>query len=218
MRSKRLHKPWVKADWVELGSDYGAWPVIPSRLPERPLVYSFGVGEDASFDLGIIDKFGATVHAFDPTPRSSAWVARQSLPAQFVFHPVGIGGEDGTAEFYPPEREEHVSFSNAPSARQTGAPIVAEICTLETLMGRLGHDKVDVLKMDIEGFEYGVIQGLAESGIRPDHLLVEFHHGMYQATEQHTLDAVKTLRNLGYGLFFVSDIGLEYGFIRDPEH
>jgi hypothetical protein len=96
--------------------------VIPARLPERPLVYSFGVGEDATFDLGVIEKFGATVHAFDPTPRSSAWVERQSLPSQFIFHPVGIGGEDGTAEFYPPERDEHVSFSNAPSARQTALP------------------------------------------------------------------------------------------------
>jgi hypothetical protein len=71
--------------------------------------------------------------------------------------------------------------------------------------------------MDIEGFEYGVIRGLGASGIRPDHLLVEFHHGMYQSTEQDTFEAVETLKSLGYGLFFVSDVGLEYGFIRESE-
>jgi FkbM family methyltransferase len=214
LRSRRLHEPDINANWVELGSDYGGWPVIPTRLPHQPLVYAFGVGEDISFDLAIIRKLGATVHAFDPTPRSQEWVGGQSdLPDQFNFHPIGVGGSDGTAEFFPPAKENHVSFSNAPTDQQNGPPIVAEICTVETLQRRLGHRRIDVLKMDVEGFEYDVIRSLERADVRPGHLLVEFHHGMYRATDEDTLDAVARLRRLGYRLFFVSDTGREYGFV-----
>jgi FkbM family methyltransferase len=214
IRSNRLHAPEIRADWVELGSDYGGWPVIPSRLPERPLVYSFGVGDDISFDLAMIGRYSAQVHAFDPTPRSQRWVAGQTLPETFHFHSLGIGGRDGTAEFFPPVEDGHVSFSNAPSAAQTGTPVSAEILSLGTIMARRGHDRIDVLKMDIEGFEYEVIEDIAKGDIRPGHVLVEFHHGMYRSTDRDTLDAVSTLRAAGYRLFFVSDTGREYGFIR----
>ncbi|GIS18490.1 MAG: hypothetical protein CM15mP120_04060 [Pseudomonadota bacterium] len=44
-------------------------------------------------------------------------------------------------------------------------------------MRDLGHDHLDVLKMDIEGAEYAVLDDMLQSNILPDQLLVEFHHG-----------------------------------------
>lgn len=214
IRSTRLHSPEVRADWVELGSDYGGWPVVPARLPVNPLVYSFGVGDDISFDLAMIGRFGAVVHAFDPTPRSGQWIAGQTLPEAFHFHPLGIGGRDGSAEFFPPVEDGHVSFSNAPSAAQTGTPVVAEILSLGTIMARLGHQAIDVLKMDVEGFEYDAIEAIAAGAVRPGHVLVEFHHGMYRASDEDTRAAVARLAAAGYRLFFVSDTGREYGFVH----
>jgi FkbM family methyltransferase len=214
LRSRRLHKPELQARWIELGSDYGGWPVVPDRLPPRPLVYSFGVGEDVSFDLEMVRRYAATIHAFDPTPRSREWVSEQrDLPEAFHFHPVGIGGTDGKAKFFPPVQQGHVSYSNAPSEQQGGDPIEAEICTLQTLQRRLGHPQIDVLKMDVEGFEYDVIRSLGNEDTRPGHILVEFHHGMYRATARDTIDAVAHLQALGYRIFFVSDTGREYGFV-----
>ena len=150
---------------------------------------------------------------FDP-PRAQAWIAGRELPGAFHFHPIGIGGRDGTAAFYPPAGEGHVSFSSAPAANQSGAPVHAPIRRLATLMADLGHQGVDVLKMDIEGFEYEVIADLVASSVRPLFVLVEFHHGMYQAKDQDTLGAVAALRAEGYGLFYVSATGCEYGFVR----
>ena len=45
------------------------------------------------------------------------------------------------------------------------------------MMRDLGHDHLDVLKMDIEGAEYAVLDDMLQSDILPDQLLVEFHHG-----------------------------------------
>jgi len=41
-------------------------------------------------------------------------------------------------------------------------------------MNRQGDDSSDLLKIDIEGAEYGVIQDMTSSGLLPRFLLVEF--------------------------------------------
>ena len=47
---------------------------IHPGIPALMLIgHSGGVGEDASFDLGIIERFGCSVFAFDPTPRAIAF-------------------------------------------------------------------------------------------------------------------------------------------------
>src|SRR5262245_56805324 len=93
-----------------LGSEYGGWCVCPDPLDERSIVYSFGVGQDISWDLAMIERFGMTVHAFDPTPKSIEWIRQQKLPPHFVFHEYGIADYDGTAHFVLP-RADFVSFS-----------------------------------------------------------------------------------------------------------
>ena len=59
------------------GSGYGGWDVIIDSLSQNSVVYSFGVGEDASFDIDLIKEFGLKVFAFDPTPKSIKWVKDQ---------------------------------------------------------------------------------------------------------------------------------------------
>jgi hypothetical protein len=41
-------------------------------------------------------------------------------------------------------------------------------------MGRLGHDRIDVLKMDIEGAEGPVLDALVASNLRPKVICVEY--------------------------------------------
>ena len=150
LRFRRLHRPGVKVDYRLLGTDYGGWPVIPALLPSRPLVYSFGIGEDISFDRAVIEEHGAEVHAFDPTPRSLRWIEAQTLPDRFHFHALGIGPRDETAAFFPPADEGHVSFSNAPAADQSTTPVHAAVRRLATIMADLSHDRLDI-EEDREG-------------------------------------------------------------------
>jgi hypothetical protein len=80
----------------------------------------------------------------------------------------------------------------------------------------LGHAKIDVLKLDIEGFEYEVLPDVLHSGIHPKVLAVEFHHRMYGYEDASTIAAVNTLRDAGFKLFFVAKTGREYSFIYNP--
>lgn len=209
-----LHHPEYTCAHEVLGTEYGGWPVVDGTVGPDSIVYSVGLGEDISFDLALIEKCAPLVWGFDPTPKSRSWIEAQSLPPQFHFQPVGVGARDGEMTFYPPANEHYVSFSAAPGEGQTRAPITAPVERIATIALRLGHDHIDVLKMDIEGFEYDVLDDLLAGPLRPALLLVEFHHGMYGIANARTRRAVDQLRATGYRLFYVSSTGHEYGFIR----
>ena len=209
-----LHRPEATRSYQVLGSDYGGWPVIDRSLTPGSRVLSFGVGEDISFDLAVIDRFGCRVDAFDPTPKSRDWVGHQSLPPQFRFHPVGLSDRTEILRFAAPENPGHVSFS-ATAKRHDAAAVELPVRALREIVQEIGIVHVDLLKMDIEGSEYAAITDIVENGPLPDQLCVEFHHGMHDCAPQQTLAAVAQLQSVGYRLYHVSEGGREYAFVRD---
>lgn len=198
-----------------LGNDGARWSFCPNGLGPSSIIYSFGVGEEISFDLELIRRFGACVHAFDPTPRSIQWLARQSLPDGFLFHPYGVADFDGHAKFLPPVNPMHVSHTLLGS--QTPWPAIeVPVRRLSSILRDLGHERVDLLKMDIEGAEYAVLKDMLASGIRVNQLLVEFHHRWPEVGIEKTRQATHDLNSAGYRIFDVSPNGEEYGFLRFP--
>jgi FkbM family methyltransferase len=210
-----LHCPTTSLSYVVLGSEYGAWPLPPSMVGPDTTIFSFGIGEDISFDLGAIREFGCKVFGFDPTPKCLGWIEAQDLLTGFTFFPVGVGGLDGDAEFHPPAVDGNASYSRAPKAHSASTETIkAPILRLETIISRYSLPVPDVLKMDIEGFEYEVLVDLLSSQLRPSLVLVEFHHGIYSGIgPDKTNLAVDHLCAAGYALFYVSRGGHEYGFV-----
>jgi FkbM family methyltransferase len=169
-----------------------------------------GVGFDISFDLQLINRFGTVVQAFDPGDNVAAFVAAQELPEEFVFHKYGLGTSDGTSSF---TASDDGAFYLIPDSQSGDDPIMLPTKSLPTIMKELGNGKIDLLKMDIEGFEYPVIKHMLSNAIYPECILVEFHHYQKKATDL-TREAVKLLRDAGYSIFWISDLGAEYASIR----
>ncbi|MGB6901006.1 MAG: FkbM family methyltransferase [Candidatus Acidiferrum sp.] len=187
----------LKRRMERLGSDYGGYFLDASTVQRDSIVYSLGIGEDISFDLSLIERFGVNVEAFDPTPKVARWLAAQSLPSQFHFHPVGIAGHDGEETFHCPSREDWVSHSVIP-ARQFGRESVRlPVTRLSTAMQLLKHDQIDILKMDIEGAEYAVIDEMVREKISIRQLLIEFHHRLSSLGTDKTRKALTLLEERG---------------------
>jgi hypothetical protein len=91
--------------------------------------------------------------------------------------------------------------------------VVAQVADLRTIMQRLNHSRIDVLKMDVEGAEYAVIDNLPEQGSLPQQLMIEFHHGMYGYKPSDTRKALVTLNKLGYRRYYISETGRELAFL-----
>lgn len=196
-----------------LGSAYGGWTIMQGTIGPSSVVYSVGVGADASFDIALIERFGARVHAFDPTPQSIDWVARQGFPAAFVMHPYGLADLDGTVTFNPPENPQHVSHTMLERPTTSARAITVPVKRLATIMAELGHLHVDLLKMDVEGAEYAVIDDILASPVRPTQWLVEFHHRFPGVGIARSKAAIAALRSAGYRLFAVSATGEEFSFV-----
>lgn len=215
VRAIRRQELWqgaqIKCQRVKLGKEGACWRVCPQELRASSVAYSFGVGEDISFDLALIERFGLRVQAFDPTPRSIEWLRSQTLPPEFVFHAYGVASFDGSCAFLPPENPAHVSHSivGRPASRPA---IEVAVHRLGTIMKMLGHEHIDLLKMDIEGAEYEVLADMLTCGIPVKQVLVEFHHRWPQIGVERTKQSIRALNKAGYRIFSVSPSGEEYGF------
>ncbi len=219
VRAIRRQELWqgaqIKCQRMKLGKEGACWCVCPRDLSASSVVYSIGVGEDVSFDLALIKRFGLQVHAFDPTPRSIEWLQKQIVPPEFVFHTYGVAGFDGNCAFLPPENPAHVSHTMVPR-ESLRPPIEVPVHRLGTILKMLGHEQIDLLKMDIEGAEYGVLADMLTCGIPVKQLLVEFHHRWPHIGIEKTKQAIHTLNGAGYRIFSVSPSGEEYGFLMLP--
>lgn len=196
----------------------GGWRFHPGGLGERSIVWSLGIGDDVEFDAALIGEFGLQVHAFDPTPSTGEWLLAHPQPPNFHYHPWAVTAADGTLTLYPRIRKNGsrsaVMYTMVADGVSRNDGIDVPALSLASIASTLGHARLDLLKMDIEGAEYGVLDTLPDLAVQPQQLLVEFHHRFAGIGPARTVDAVEALRRLGYRLFAISDTGRELSFLR----
>ncbi len=203
----------VAVDTVETAD----WTYIGDRLGPESIVYSLGVGDSIDFDLELIRRFGLTVYAFDPTPWAMEWVDSIETPAAFVFKPWAAAAEDGSLRLYRRVnrrgKRAEVMWTADENAGDPDDYMDAPAYTLPTVMEKLGHRKVDLLKMDVEGAEFQILDGLKTAQHLPVQLLVEFHHRFPGIGKQRAAESIRMLQGLGYRIFGISETGREVGFV-----
>ena len=221
---------------VRLGTEYGGWSVPVEGIGPGDTVVSAGAGEDISFDIEVAKKFKPRIVIVDPTPRArkhyeettklirngdaapinnnpdELYAAEADDLDLISFSPVGLWDKDTTVRFFPPANEAHVSHS-IDNMHETEGGFDAECVTLDTLMERESFDDISVLKMDIEGAEFAVIDYMLGHSIKPRYLMIEFHPGKDEQEKVHrtrTNEYVDKLGRVGYSL--VENRGWDYVF------
>lgn len=211
--------------YQRLGTRYGGWWIDTRAMAPQPLLIDCGLGEDISFPVAFLKRFaGARVIGVDPNPRSLAY-CRAHCPAGMEILPNALWTRAGeTLAFHLPRSQDHlpqgadgVSGSLDPSHEyvEGGQRIETETVDLDSLLAHAGRTDCDVLKLDIEGAEYALLDALIASGrIRAAHqVLVEFHHGV---TGHSLADTHRIVTRLGAsGLRLMHLEGRNYIFRRE---
>ena len=181
------------------GNSDGGWNIVAGSLSRDSVVVDVGLGEDASFSESIIRKYGCLVHGFDPTPRAIQYV--QSLGNEHLrLFELGLGAAAGAAPFFLPNNSAHVSGSVSRERHLGRQCITVQLVTIGQIFELLGCERIHLLKLDIEGTEYDVIQApeFHEHASAIDQLCVEFHHRWEGRGKASTETAVNVLRSLGF--------------------
>lgn len=195
-------EPEIYCNNLCLGSN-GGITICPDNIDESSVVYSFGVGEDITFDLSMIERYGVDVFAFDPTPRSKEYIEKLDLPKKFHFFDYGIYNCDALIPLHPPKNPKRGCLSVIQKTRKS-KPLNIPMKRLRTIVDELGHESIDILKMDIEASEFKVIPDVADfirEGFQIKQMVIEFHHRDKGLTFNDTIDMLSVINELGYKIF-----------------
>jgi len=155
-----------------IGDQDSGWVMHTRPLPW--VCYCAGVGKGMSFELELAKIASQPVLVFDPSPTGIATVETldKGDAGNLRFFPVGLAADAGIVQFSLPKDPGEGSYS---IAREGTEKISFECWDLPTIMSRNGDSAIDLLKMDIEGFEYDIIDRFLDQRVPVRQLLVEFH-------------------------------------------
>jgi FkbM family methyltransferase len=192
-----------------------AWYHAADSVHNGDIVYSLGLATNIEFDLNLMAKYGVDIHGFDPTPKSVDCIRQQTLPRSFHHHPVAVGGHDGEMIFELPQAGGQCARGIAPHSTPDGKTITVPSRKLSSIAAELGHKRIALLKMDVEGAEYAVLNDLLESDLQVRQILVGFHHRFTGLNLAMTKAAVRKLRLRGYKLIHFSTWCEEMTFLKE---
>jgi len=134
------------------------------------------------------------VWAFEPNP-TIATRLRQNVELNglknVTVREVALGSSSGTAMLHCPKSETHGYASLAPMAGMECRTVEIQLAVLDLIAGS-SLARLDVIKMDIEGFEDGAVAGARETILRyKPHVLLEVNAAAAHAAGHRPLDAVR---------------------------
>lgn len=197
---------------MRLGTDYGGWWLVDDDALRDSVIISAGLGEDASFDIAVADRYGARIIIIDPTPRAIAYFEKIRRP-KFILEPHALWHAKTRIKFYAPKDPRHVSYSILNfqnDYREDTDNIEVEAIPIDVLVARYGTPAL--IKLDIEGAEIEVLSDMLAKNIAPRQILVEYDEMMIPArkSRQRVERAHKALGAAGYSLIHIEGCNCLY--------
>jgi FkbM family methyltransferase len=121
------------------------------------------------------ELYGCQVHAFEPSPASFA-VLRDTFADDdhVALHPYGLGVSDEVLDL---ELDGPGSSLHGTLGSGGGSTVEVHVRDVLAVFRELGLERIDLLKVNIEGAEYDLLDRLIEGGMleRVRYVVVQFH-------------------------------------------
>lgn len=177
--------------------------LIDVDLPEDAVVLDVGayVGEWSQRILERADARGPAhlqVHAFEPEPSSVEQLrAGIGLDPRVHVHPVALGGRDRVERLAVGGQGSSIYVDPSTPGFLGGTEI--ELCDVDRVLTSAGIERIDLMKVNIEGGEYELLDRLHERGWlrRTGTVIVQFHEfapGAYRGRRRNRRQLAETHR------------------------
>ena len=154
--------------WLEANGDKVLRMVYP--LSSANIVIDVG-GYEGQWASDIYSRYLCVVHVFEPIPQFAEDIRQRFRQnARIVVHECGLGGEEGELKF---SIEGDASSSLVSGGRSVSVRVVA----FDSWCRDNRIEKIGLMKINIEGGEYPLIEHLIQSGwiSKVGNLQVQFH-------------------------------------------
>ena len=232
-RAKALHCTVQRLGGNPRNNMYGAWYICANLIQAPVTLISVGSGCDSTFEQAFLSQHpGSVVHVLDPTitharfqqcANSSATEAGHAVElAALTFWRVGLSNETRMVAFNKSPDPRIGSQSEVQLAGYVPAHADLELVVdMATMYSILRIQVPPVLKIDIEGSEYRVIerfckQPAVDKALWPTQILVEFHDRLIAEGQASfgRIEAYECLKRAGYFLQHESTSKEEVVFAR----
>ena len=158
--------------------EYAIEPGIRARLGEVRTVLDIGanIGVSALYFAATFPH--ARVYAFEPSPDNVPLLRRNTEALGRVqVVPVALGEQDGTLEFFASEAAANFGgFSRFGAGSDTGRKTAVTVRHAGRQLSELGLGSADVIKIDVEGSEWEILNALGEEFLsRAKYISGELH-------------------------------------------
>jgi len=218
--------PLARLTWV--GSATHGYYVPEGLLGADSVCCCVGAGEDITFDTELAQNYGSRVLVVDPTPEGRnhfrqvesqvragepLWSANGE-PFRYRITPerlalleyleIGVWDRATTLRFWEPTKANYPSHS-VTMFQESGRSIELPVDRLSAIMASRGLPALDLLKLEIEGAEYRVLETVVEDRLDVKAILVEYDEvwhvrGRSRAHLFRIRDSTRRLLRAGYRL------------------
>ena len=138
------------------------------------------VGANVGHHSIFMSRIASVVHSFEPNPTVRKLLEQKihaNSKKNIVVHDVGLGKQDEGLDYFTPTGANHGtgSFVKGYSPNNENSPTLLQVVNGDKYITKLNLPRIDLVKIDVEGFEKNVLIGLKETLIlhRPV-LAIEF--------------------------------------------
>ena len=179
---------------------------------KNPVCFDVGANQGQTIELLQRCCIHPVIHAFEPASATCAALVGQSFGSRVQVHQLALGEREGVAEFRNYKHSDLSSF--LPMYADKAENIFAEeemvsvesvqVVTLDGFCSANGIDRIDLLKIDTQGFELPVLRGGVGlfNGQRVGAVLLELNFSTLYEGQSDALEILHLLRSHGMRLVY----------------
>jgi FkbM family methyltransferase len=173
----------------------------------------FDVGANIGFYTTLFaDLVGPAghVHSFEPDPLSFGILRRRTARhANVVVNQAAVGDHSGSITLFCNRSNRADNRVHASLGKETAEAVEVSLTTLDAYCEAHGIDRIDAVKMDIQGAEVAALRGFRQTlaRTRPQWLMIEFSPEHLRAAGSGTEDFWTILDELGFEPWTFGDGG-----------